>query len=250
MLQVTDLPANPKEIIDFLKCGVAIKEVVKKLIFQRIIEKSAKEHGITVSPEEIQVESEEFRLKNRLETAALTIAWLQDELISADEWEKGIEHRLLARKLADHLFGQEAEKYFVQNKIDFDLVSLYKVTLPSQAVAYEVLYQIEEGESSFFEAAYRHDTLEENRLNCGYQGKTSRWDLPPELTSHIFGASPGEIVGPLETADFYSIFMVEKFIPATFDATIREEIVAKLFNEWLEREFGYEFQGSNLSLIR
>ena len=246
MLQLLDLPVDTEEVIKFLRRGVALKGIIKKLIFQKVIEETAREHGISVSDEEIQTEAEEFRRSNRLESAASTLAWLDDELITPDEWEQGIYHRLLARKLAEHLFQKEADKHFSQNKIDFDLVSLYKITLPSESIAYEVFYQLEEREVSFFEAAYLYDISEENRLNCGFQGKVSRWNLLPELAPHILGASPGDIIHPLEIGGSYSIFMVERFIPASYSPDVRKEIINKLFNEWLEREFSYQFQDTRI----
>jgi parvulin-like peptidyl-prolyl isomerase len=241
MVDFHGIPIESEEIIDFLKREMLLKEVCQKIMSEKIIEKAAAERGITVTPEEIQTEADSIRYNNRLEKASDTLAWLVDQMVSADEWERGIATRLLAKKLAEHLFDREVEKYFAQNRLDFDQFILYQIVVPYQQLAQEIFYQIEEEEISFYEAAHLYDIDERRRYVCGYGGKVHRWNFPPDVAAAIF-RSPvpvGEILGPLKTEEGYHLFRIEEFIQAELSPLQRQEIIDRLFKEWLESELNY-----------
>ena len=160
-------------------------------------------------------------------------------MVTADDWEAGIINRLLSNLLAEHLFEQEVEKYFAQNKSNFEQFVLYQIAVPYEQLAYEILYQIEEEEINFYQAAHLYDLDERRRYYCGYEGKVYRHNFPPDIAAAIFSASLGEVVGPLKTEQGYHLFMIEEFIQAELTPQRRQEILNRLFAEWLEGEFNY-----------
>ncbi len=230
---------NPVEVVDFLKKETSLKETYKKILYQRIIDRTARERGITVTPEEIQAESDRFRTETRLEKAADTLAWLEDRMISPEEWEAGIRDRLLAKKLSQALFEKEAEKSFMENRVDFERILLYQIIVPYEKVARELFYQIEEQEISFYEAARLYDIDERRRLRCGYEGKILRSTLKPDIAAIVFRANVGEVTGPIQSEQGYHLFLVEEFIPAELTPERRQSLSSKLFKQWLEKEVIY-----------
>ena len=227
------------EIVAFLKQEMLLKGICQKILQQKIIKKSAQERGVTVTPEDIQTEADSIRYRKRLEKASDTTAWLEEQMVTADDWEAGISNRLLANKLSEHLFEKEVEKYFAQNKSNFEQFILYQIVVPYEQLAYEILYQIEEEEINFYHAAHLYDVDERRRYNCGYEGKVHRWNFQPDIAAAIFSASIGEVIGPLKTEQGYHLFMIEEFIQAELTPQRRQEILHRLFTEWLEGEFNY-----------
>jgi parvulin-like peptidyl-prolyl isomerase len=230
---------QPAIIVDFLKKTVKLKEVYQQIIHQQIIKKAAQKANLVVTPEEIQSEADRYRREMRLEKAADTLAWLKDRMITVDDWEAGIHDRLLAQKLARHLFAQEAEKHFAQNRLDFEQVLLYQIVIPYEKLAQELFYQIEEEEISFYQAAHYYDLDERRRYQCGYEGKLYRWNILPEISAAIFASNPGEIVGPIKTELGYHIIKVEEFIKPQLTPELHQEIIKKMFDKWLEGEVNY-----------
>jgi parvulin-like peptidyl-prolyl isomerase len=165
-------------------------------------------------------------------------------MITADDWELGIREKLLRQKLRDCLFSKEAEKVFAQNKINFDQVVLYQIIIPYQKLAWEIFYQIEEEELSFYQAAHLYDIDEKRRYHCGYEGTIPRWSITPEFATRIFAANPLEVILPFQTEQGYHILMVEEFIPAELTPKIYEEILEKMFSEWLKSELNYLLHNS------
>lgn len=236
---------EPDKIVEFLKKNVKLKEVYQRILYQRVIEQAAQAKELTVTPTEIQAECDRLRHEKRLEKASDTIAWLADQMITVEDLEAGIHSCLLEQKLAQYLFAQEVEKFFAQNRIDFDQVLLYQIVVPYERVAQEVFYQIEEREISFYEAAHLYDIDEQRRQQCGFEGKLYRWNLKPDLAAVLFSAQPGELIGPLQVIEplkkepRYHLLMVEEFIPAKLTPQRHQEILDKLFQQWLASELNY-----------
>ncbi len=227
------------EIIDSLKQELQVKPFYQRILQKRVIDTTAQERGLSVTPDEIQAEGDKLRREKRLERAADTIAWLADQMISVEDLEAGICDRLLAKKLAEFLFSKDVKKVFVQNKLQFDQIILYQIIVEDAKLAQELFYQIQEGEISFFDAAHFYD-IDENRRNlCGCEGKVYRWGLKPDIAVALFSTKPGEVIRPIQTDLGYHLFMVEKFLPAELNAERYEEILQKMFNEWLSNEVNY-----------
>jgi parvulin-like peptidyl-prolyl isomerase len=234
-----NLSIEPPEIVNFLRHGIQVKQVCLNLLHQIIINRAAQQRNLTVTPEEIQADANRQRYEKRLEKAEDTLAWLADQLISPDDWEAGIRDRLLSQKLSESLFAKEVEKFFAQNKLDYQQVVLYQIIVPYDKVAQELFYQIEEEEISFYEAAHFYDIDERRRQQCGYEGKLYRWSLKPDIAAVVFSASPKHIIGPIKTDLGYHLLMVEEFIPAALTPEISKEIMERMFKEWLASELNY-----------
>lgn len=237
ILSKVNIPAD--EVLEFLRKTIRFKETYQAILHQKLIDRSAQERGLVVTPEEIQAEGDRFRHEKRLEKAADTLAWLADEMITAEDWEAGIHDHLLSQKLAKSLFDKEVEKVFAQNRLNFDQVLLYQIVVPYEKLAQELFYQIEEQEISFFEVAHLYDIDEKRRYQCGYEGKLDRWNLNPDIAAVVFGAQVGELLGPLKTDQGYHLFRVEEFIPAKLTPKRYQEILDSIFKEWLSSELNY-----------
>ena len=239
MINFLEIPIESEEIVDFLKREMLLKEICQKIVYQKIIEKAASERHIAIAPEEIETEADSIRYGKRLEKAADTLAWLEEQMITTEDWEAAIRNRLLAKKLAENLFDREVESYFAQNQLDFDQFVLYQIIVPYQKLAQEIYYQIEEEEISFYEAAHLYDMNERRRYHCGYVGKIGRWSLPPDLAEAVGNASVGQVVGPIATdkEQKYHLLMVKEFIPAELTPERCQDIIDRLFKDWLKSEF-------------
>lgn len=237
---------SPDELVSFLKKNLQYQEARLGVLQQSIVNRAAAARGIEVDPQEIQAEADRQRRERRLERAADTFAWLSDQQITAEEWEAGIRDRLLTQKLMESLFGNEVESYFAQNRLDFDQVLLYQIIVPYEQLANELFYQIEESEISFFEAAHLYDIDPNRRQYCGYEGKLYRWSLRPEIAAVVFAATPGQIIHPVQTEQGFHLLRVEEFISANLTPETRQEILQRLFREWLNGELNYWLNPYNL----
>lgn len=240
MIAPLDTFTEPNKIVDYLKKNIQFQQICQNIWHEQIIHQAAEERGLIVTAEEIQVECDRLRHEKHLEKATDTMAWLVNQMITVDELEQGIRDRLLAEKLAEHLFNKDVEKFFVQNKIDFEQVLIYQIVVPYEKLAQEILYQIEEAEISFYEAAHLYDIDERRRYQCGYEGKVYRWNLQADIAAVVFSYKKlGEVVGPIVIDKLSHLLKVEQFIPAELTPERYKDIRQQLFNQWLESELNY-----------
>ncbi len=237
MVNVAGIFINPEEIISFLRKDMLIKEACHKILYQKIINETAEARNLAITAQAIQVEADRLRHEHHLQKAADTLSWLDSQLVTPEDWEEGIRDRLLAQNLAESLFNQDVESFFAQNRLDFERVLVYQIIVPYAQLAQEVFYQIEEEEISFYEAAHLYDIDPSRRHRCGYEGELYRWSLKPDISALVFGSDPKEVIGPVPTEQGYHLLMVEEFLPAELTPAVHEEILQKLFKEWLEAEF-------------
>jgi parvulin-like peptidyl-prolyl isomerase len=236
MICSSDLLIQPEAIVDFLKREIVFKDICQRMLSQQMIRRVAEARNIEITAAEIQAEADRQRYQRQIESAAATFSWLAEQAISPEDWEAGICDRLLAQKLAESLFADEVESYFIEHQLSFEQVLVYQFSVPYPQLAQELLYQIEEHEISFYEAAHLYDVDKQRRLQCGYAGKLYRLEFQPEIAAILLGANPGEIVGPVQSGQSYHLLMVDEFISAKLTPEIRSIIVDRLFQSWLERE--------------
>lgn len=239
MSNLSKLYAQPDKILEVLRKTIRFKEIQQEVLYEQVINQAAQKRGLTVTLEEIQAEGDRIRHEKRLEKAADTLARLADQMITADDWEAGIHDRLFAQKLAESLFAKEVAKFFAQEQADFEQILLYQIIVPYERVARELFYQIEEQEISFYETAHLYDIDEKRWHQCGYEGKLYRWSLKPDIAAVVFNVQPGEVVGPLQTQQGQHLFMVEEFIRAELTPERYQDILNKMFKEWLASELNF-----------
>ena len=241
MVKFKSVEIELTEIEEYLKHKLQLEEVCCEILHQKIVAEAASSRNIVVTEEEIQTEANKIRCSLRLEKAADTLAWLEDNLLDPDGWEISLTNQIIAEKLAKNLFDSKAEEHFAQNRLNYDRFVLYQLVVPYEKLAQELFYQIEEEEISFYQAAHLYDLDEQRRYVCGYEGKVHRWNYPPDIAAAVFKTpiAVGEVIGPIKSERGYHLFKIEDYIPAKLTPKIRQEIINEMFTGWLDSELNY-----------
>jgi len=230
------LSVSPEEIIYQLKISCQIPSVLEGSATRKIIASEAQKIGIKVELEELQQAADNLRLINNLRRADETLAWLQKHCLSVDEFEEVAHISVLSSKLAQHLFADKVEPFFVEHQLDYAQVVMYEVVLDDEDLAMELFYAIAEGETSFPEVAHQYIQDTELRRSGGYRGILNRKNLKPEISAAVFAATPPQILKPIVTSSGAHLIMVEELIQPKLDDTVRNKILSDLFSAWLKQE--------------
>jgi parvulin-like peptidyl-prolyl isomerase len=230
------LSVSPEEIIYQLKISCQIPSVLEGIATRKIIASTAQKIGIKVELEELQQAADNLRLINNLRRADETLAWLQKHCLSVDEFEEVAHISVLSSKLAQHLFADKVEPFFVEHQLDYAQVVMYEVVLDDEDLAMELFYAIAEGEMSFPEVAHQYIQDTELRRSGGYRGILHRKDLKPEISAAVFAATPPQILKPIVTSSGAHLILVEELIQPKLDDTVRHKILSDLFAAWLKQQ--------------
>jgi parvulin-like peptidyl-prolyl isomerase len=211
----------------------AVKEAIA---LRHLIQTTAAEIGITVTPEEIQTCADEFRTANNLEQAEETLAWLQQRELGVEDFEAMIHLSVLQSKVAKHLFADQVDAYFAAHQLDYMTVAIYEVVLEDEDVALELFYSLKEGETTFFEVAQQYVQDTELRRRGAYRGILKRADLNAEVSSAVFASAPPQLLKPILAANGIYLVYVDEILQPELSKELRSEIIFALFFEWAKQE--------------
>jgi parvulin-like peptidyl-prolyl isomerase len=230
-----DLEITSEDIITQLKISQMLPAIKEQILIARIVKNEAEQAGIKVEVNELQEAADTFRLKNKLIGAKITQKWLDIHQLSLDDFENIIHFQLTNDRLKQKILTDKVEKYFYQNKLDFDRVALYEVVLQNKELATELYYAVREGEIKFQDVASKYIEDIELKRKGGYLGQIQRKDLNPELLSVFSTPNPPQVIKPITTAKGHHFLWIEEVIPAELTEEIGQEIQIKLFLEFLRK---------------
>lgn len=242
------LNISTSEIIHQLKLSCQIPEIVEAIATQTVINQAASEARIEVTEAELQEEGDKLRLEKKLATAKETWGWLNRNHLSIQEFEELVRNNLIYKKLANHLFAPQVEKFFYENRINYEAAVTYEVILEDRDLALELFYAFEEGEITFSEIARLYIQDPELRRAGGYQGVRHRKDFRPEVAAAVFAATPLQILKPITSPKGVYLIWVEEIIQPELEENLRQQIIDELFTDWLKAKAIYLIQKAQFKL--
>ena len=225
-----------EDILHQVKLSCKIPSVIEEIVTRKIIANAAAEAGIKVENEELQKAADNIRLMGNLKSADDTWAWLQKHGLSLDDFEELIYNNVISGKLAQHLFADKVEPFFVEHQLDYAGVVMYEVVLDDEDLAMELFYGIQEGEMSFYDVAHQYIQDTELRRKGGYRGMVQRKELKPEISAAVFAATPPQVLKPIVTSSGVHLIFVEEIIQPELDNKLCYQIFSDLFERWLKQQ--------------
>jgi len=229
------LPVTNSSIIHKIKLSCKIPDVVQAIASEKIITEVAEEIGIKVTSEELQQEGDQLRLEQKLVKAKDTWTWLEKHFLSVSDFEELAYNNVISRKLANHLFSPQVEKFFYEHQLDYITAVTYQIIFQDLDLALELFYALEEKETSFVEIARLYIEEPEIRRVYGYQGLQQRKDFRPEIAAAVFASSPPTVIKPITTSKGIYLIWVEEIIKLQLDEQLRDKIITQLFTDWLQQ---------------
>lgn len=232
----TTITVSSAEILQHIKLSCRIPSVVEEILTTKIIHDQAASEGINVTPEELQQAADEWRLIYNLRRSDDTLMWLEKHYLSLDDFEAMVQSNLLSLKLAQHLFANQVEPFFVEHQLDYMKASFYEVLLEDEDLALELFYALKEEEVSFVEIAQQYIQDPELRRVGGYRNAVARPDLKPEISAAVFAAKPPQLLKPITTSKGIHLILVEAVIQPQLDIQLWNKILGDLFAKWLKQQ--------------
>lgn len=229
---------SSEDILHQVKLSCQIPDIVEQIVTRKIVAASAAEAGIKVETEELQTAADSLRLMSQLNSAEETKVWLQKNGLSLDDFEELVYNNVISGKLAQHLFADKVEPFFVEHQLDYAGVVMYEVVLDDEDLAMELFYAIQEGEMSFHEVAYQYIEDTELRRKGGYRGIVRRKELKPEISAAVFAATSPQVLKPILTAKGVHLIFVEKIIQPELDDKLCSQILSDWFVAWIKQQVG------------
>ena len=226
-----------RDIYHQAKLSCQLPSLIEAIVTSKIITSTVQEAKISVEIEELQQTADRFRLLNQLQSAEETWTWLQKNDLTLDDFEKSIYTSLVSDKLAQNLFADKVESYFIEHQLDFAGAVIYEIVLDDEDLATEFFYAIEEKETTFYALARQYCRELEQKRKSGYRGLVRRRELKPEVSTAVFAVdNTPQLLKPIITSEGVSLILVEEIISPELNEELQWQIVSHLFSQWLKQQ--------------
>jgi parvulin-like peptidyl-prolyl isomerase len=227
---------TPEELLNEVKLSLQFPTLSEQITTYKLIAQTASEAGIQPDSEGVQKAANQIRLTHNLLGSSETYAWLEKYGLSLDDLEQLARRECLKQQLAEYLFSDKIEPYFVQHQLNYLSAVLYEVTFEDEELAYEQYYALQAGETTFPQVAYQYIQDTEKRRVGGYLGIRYRSELHPEFRAVVFAADPPQVLKPVVIESGVHLILVEELIQPELESQLEAEIKQQLFNQWLTNE--------------
>jgi len=227
---------SAQDILHQVKLSCQIPSIVEQIVTRKVVIDAATEAGIKVEAEELQQAADNIRLISKLKTADETWEWLKKNCLSLDDFEEMVYTNVMSGKLAQHLFADKVEPWFVEHQLDYAGAVIYEVVLDDEDLAMELFYALQEGEMSFPEVAHQYIQDTELRRRGGYRGVVRRNEMKPEISAAVFAAKPPQVLKPIVGAKGVYLVLVEEVLKPQLDEKLRYQIISDLFQGWVKQQ--------------
>ncbi|MEM9063565.1 MAG: peptidylprolyl isomerase [Pseudomonadota bacterium] len=210
---------------------------IQKALADTIALRKADQLGLGITTDELQEAADSFRDSNGLQKAADTMAWLEAQGRSVEDFESSLEYSILSERIRNHVAGdREVARRFQGEGAAFNAAELSQIVLFDEDEAALVRRTIDTGALDFFEAARKFSEDFDTRGAGGYIGWRSRRSLPPDLADRILASEAGDIIGPVPIGDIFVIIRVLASRSPNLDQATRNALREAIFREWIDQQ--------------
>ncbi len=211
-------------------------EFLEAALDATLIRQTAKQKGLTLTAADLQRAADDFRASRSLLSIKAIQSWLEARWLTLEAWQEFLEGEVLAVRLRELLFGAKVEESFVESRLEYDRATVSRIVVANEGAAKELRAQITEDGADFHGLARRHSLEEVTRRAGGYVGQIRRADLEAVVQSSVFGAKPGDVIGPYRRDKQWHLLLVEELHPAVLDEDTRKRLLDALFADWLAEQ--------------
>ena len=175
-----------------------------------------------------------FAQERGLDSQEALKRFCQANLLSAAALNHQAELPLRVRLHCLEHYSPKAEARFLERKQQLDQVVYSLLRLKDGGLARELYFQLQEGEAGFADLAAQYAEGPE-RTTRGIVGPVPLAQAHPQLMERLRTAPAGEVQEPFQIEQWWLLFRLESFTPATFDERMALQMSHELFEQWLEQ---------------
>ena len=150
------------------------------------------------------------------------------------------------RRFAEQRFGPGLEEQFLASRGAHDQIIYSLLRARDSALVRELWIRIEEGETTFSEAAQAYGEGPEAERK-GLIGPIPIGQLvPPQLADLLRSLQPGCLSAPRQMGDWHVLIRLEQLTPARFDTAMRTFLLDSSLKAFLEERVQQRLSGETL----
>jgi parvulin-like peptidyl-prolyl isomerase len=235
-ITINGQPISLEQALRYLQSSGKLESFLREILLRYVIEQELQAlEKLEIDTELIEQTILEFRIANDLTDYESFQTWLANEGINYATFRHQIVTKFKLEQLKAQVSESNLQEYFIDRKLFLDRVVLSRLVVYERSLCEELKSQILE-DGARFEQLVQHYSVAEDKLYNGMMGSVSRGSMPDELRVAIDLANPGDLIGPVQIEGLWYLMRVEKFLPASLDERIEQQLKDELFEQWLSEK--------------
>jgi putative peptide maturation system protein len=210
--------------------------LMQRLVDSCLVEAELQHRAVEVTAAEVQTAFDDMRRRRGLLSAAELKAWMLDSGSSLHALENLATNRARVAKLRDLIAGDRVDGFFDAHRGEFETIALALLTTPSKRIAADVASAIAAPQCDFFQAAQSAFVKDRSRRTQLSLVSDPRQSIAAELGVDLTNAFPGQMVGPLTSANGWALIHVLSTEDVELSPAVRTAVKDRIFSEWLHEQ--------------
>jgi parvulin-like peptidyl-prolyl isomerase len=161
-------------------------------------------------------------------------AWCQQQQQTPEQMALAAIREQKLLKFQEETWGEQIESYFLQRKAQLDRVRYSLIRTKDASLAQEIYFRLNDDGVSFASLASQYSEGQESKTG-GMVGPVELNVPHPVLARMLMVSKPGQLWAPTQIGEWLVIARLEQFVPAQFDAAMRERLLDEQFQAWLNQ---------------
>ena len=207
--------------------------LLKQLVAAELIKDAV--GGIDISEDEQSQFLDAYCKKQGIQSGEELNAHLKQRSLNESDlrWQLCLNKRIQIH--CQENFLHKAEARFLARKEQLDRVVYSLLRVKDPLIAREFYLQISGNEANFADLASQFSEGQERNTN-GIVGPVPLTQAHPALAEKLRTNPAGKLMEPFSIGEWWLVARLERYEPARFDASIAQQMVLELFQEWVEEE--------------
>lgn len=177
----------------------------------------------------------QFLEKNKLANESEVQTWLDQNGMTKAQLEALILRPAKLEIFKQETWGKQLGSYFLKQKQHLDQVIYSLIRTRDLAIAQELYFRVQEGESEFTDLAKEYSEGREAQTG-GLIGPVELNTPHPKLAQLLRTSQPGQVFPPVQLGEWFIIVRLEKLISAQLDEATEKRLLNDLFGRWLKQQ--------------
>ncbi|MGB3300810.1 MAG: peptidylprolyl isomerase [Phormidesmis sp.] len=226
VLQIGQVVLDASALIAKLKEHQMMPKLVQEIIVDEAIA------PIESDPQEAL---QAFCIKRGLFSKEQQQAWCQQQRLAPEQMTLAALREAKLLKFQEQTWGSQIESYFLQRKAQLDRVRYSLIRTRDASLAQEIYFRLNDDGVAFSTLASQYSEGQEAKTG-GMVGPVELSVPHPILARMLMVSKPGQLWAPTQIGEWLVIARLEQFVPAQFDAAMRERLLAEQFQTWLAQQ--------------
>lgn len=229
VLSIGDQSFAAADILPLLVRYQMLPQLSREIIIDQAIA------DIELAPEAIEAARTQFLTQNKLTNDSEIQTWLDQQGMTRTHLEALMVRPAKLEAFKQETWGKQLGSYFLKQKQHLDQVIYSLIRTHDLAIAQELYFRIQEGESEFTDLAKQFSEGRESQTG-GLIGPVELNTPHPKLAQLLRTSQPGQVFPPVQLGEWFIIVRLEKLISAQLDENTEKRLLNDLFGRWLKQQ--------------